>query len=233
MKSKHFLPYCSFVSYLDLFEGTLEDLGLDELAFKYPWVPMEATTALKSMGLGPIEQEPAGGANNALIKEIAMKSVAEGKAKLVCSQDGKRVKIDGREWDRSPDLTCNEWHFAAGTIYTSLAFNGNPSKQVNLDGPGLHYIAISKLTKPFSNPPEYTFPQHSHWFLSYASEDEHSRFTWAFGSQDPDAATPVMSKMDLLRLLVWGAPKHAPVSLHIHIVLVSNEKSSRPFHCVT
>lgn len=201
-----------------LFEGSPEDLGLEAMLFDNTWVPLSAVDALHSMGLKSVS-EPADGTNNQQIVEVLSRRVSQHHAYQVCHSKGNRAAIDDREWDRAASLNCNPWSFESGTQYTSVAFNGNPTLPGGRGTPGLQYNAISKLTHPFSNPPDLTFPQHSHWFLSYASRDEHSKYTWAFGSQDPDAATPVLSKLDLIRLLVWGAPRHGPGFFDTYVLI--------------
>jgi len=193
-----------------LFSGSPEDLGLGALAFDYTWVPLNTVEALRAMGLTPAASEPAGGANNQKIVDVLSRSVSEGRAYQVCHAKANRVKLDGRSWDRASSLECNPWSFESGTQYTSVAFNGNPDLPDMRDAPGIYYNAISQLTRPSSIPKEFTFTQHAHWFLTYASTDQYSKYTWALGSQDPDAITPIVSKADLYRLLVWGTPRHGP-----------------------
>jgi len=195
-----------------LFEGTPEDLGLGALAFDYTWVPLKSSEALHALGLSTgIVSEPAAGANNQKIVDVILDSVAKGRAYQVCHSKANRVRLDGMNWDRAGSLECNSWSFDSGTQYTSVAFNGNTILPDMLDAPGLYYNSISKITRPRSIPRENTFPQHSHWFLCYtARHTAHSYYTWQFSSQDPDALSPVVTKVDLLRILVWGSPRHAP-----------------------
>lgn len=203
-----------------LFEGSPEDLGLASVALDHTWVPLRAVDAMRAMGLGDCAvAEPAGGENNQKILDVIDRSVKEGRAYRVCQSVANRVEVDGRNWDRAGSIDCNPWSFESGTQYTSVAFNGNPTLPDLKDAPGIYYHAVSKLTRPKSIPEEFTFPQHSHWFLSYASRDEHSKYTWAVGSQDPDACTPVVSKVDLLRLLVWGTPRRSPTLFDTFVLI--------------
>lgn len=194
-----------------LFEGTPEDLGLDKLEFDYTWVPLKASAALEALGLPPGVAEPAAGANNQKIVDLIMENVAKGRAYQVCHSKANRVKLDGKQWDRAGTLACNPWKFESGTQYTSVAFNGNTALGDMLDAPGLYYNAVSKITRPKSIPKGNTFPQHSHWFLCYTARDsEKSYYTWQFGSLDPDAMSPVTTKQDLLRVLIFGCPMGPP-----------------------
>lgn len=194
-----------------LFEGTPEDLGLDKLPFDYTWVPLKASLALDALGLAPAVAEPAAGVNNQKIVDLILDNIAKGRAYQVCHSKANRVKLDGKQWDRAGTLECNPWSFESGTQYTSVSFNGNTALPDMLDAPGLYYNAVSKITRPRSIPTENTFPQHSHWFLCYTARDSDiSYYTWSFSSQDPDALAPVMTKVDLLRVLIWGCPRCPP-----------------------
>ena len=194
-----------------LFEGSAEDLGLGALAFDYSWVPLKSSQALGALGLAPaVVSEPAAGENNQKIIDVILENVAKGRAYQVCHSKANRVQLDGMNWDRAGSLECNPWTFDSGTQYTSVSFNGNTVLPDMLDAPGLYYNSVSKITRPHSIPTENTFPQHSHWFLCYTSRDTtDSYYTWQFSSQDPDAVAPVVTKVDLLRILVWGSPRHA------------------------
>lgn len=194
-----------------LFEGSPEDLGLDKLPFDFSWVPLKAEVALDALGLAPAIAEPAAGINNQKIVDLILENVAKGRAYQVCHSKANRVKLDGKQWDRAGTLACNPWSFESGTQYTSVSFNGNTALPDMLDAPGLYYNSVSKITRPRSIPTENTFSQHSHWFLCYTARDtDTSYYTWQFSSQDPDALAPVTTKVDLLRVLVWGCPRSAP-----------------------
>ena len=126
------------------------------------------------------------------------------------------------QWDRALSLDCAPWSFDAGTQYVSVAFHGQPGYDATpLRGaPGADFLAVSKLTAPFADPPADLFAAHSHWFLSYASAyDNVSHYTWAIGSQRADAFALEFNKVDFLRLLVWGAPMAPPNAFDSYVLM--------------
>jgi len=215
-----------------LFAGSPEQLGLPELVQPTrTWVPRQTAGALRAIGVEPAA-EPADGANNAVLVSRMMARVARSggdaaSPRLICSAvvNQARVTLDRSEralWDRALELECAPWRFEAGSQYTTVVFHGSsaaPTPDQMRTDPGLAYLAVSKATSPFANPPDNTFPCHAHWFLSYATEyDDDSHYTAAIASQDANATGLVFTKMDFLRILVWGVPATPPNSFDYFVL---------------
>ena len=206
-----------------LFASTPQQLGMELVQPTHTWVPVQTASALRAIGIEPAS-EPADGANNAVLVRRMMARVASNGSdavspRLVCSAAVNQAEVrlarsERTLWDRALDLECAPWRFEAGSQYTTVVFHGSsaaPTPDQMRNEPGLAYIAVSKATRPFANPPDNTFPCHAHWFLSYATDyDQDSHYTAAVASQDANATGLIFSKMDFLRILVWGTPATAP-----------------------
>ena len=190
-----------------LFDLEPGPLGLNEGPFRPPaaWKAVLTT----STGL----------ADNMELRERTIERARIAGGRLICSAVSRLAVVDGMAYDRMPLIQCSTWHFKRGDAFTTLALNGQHTKEFFNHPLTIEHMAGDEYWKHPAhgegiqkmegmaqsvNKDPFDFRQHAQWHLSYVADDGRSHWTFATHSQTPGASAPRNNRVTLVRLIMHG-----------------------------